>query len=243
MSQGLVEALMVLVPGFLSAIVYYSLTSHPKPSMFERVVQALVFTVVIWAIGAPLGEWLGLDLRIGMGESAGGKGLGPSVLLGVAVVVGLLAALVVDTDYAHQALRCVRMTKETSHPSEWYSTFYSRSSKEFVLLHLVEGRRLYGWPAEWPSDSERGHFRIENGEWLGEDNETHRAADVILIRVQDVVMVEFLQKQTTGESDGDAGDNASWWALWKRFAKERSDGGKNAAGSAPAAPAAPAAKG
>ena len=62
MTETLIEALMVLVPGFVSAGVYFGLTSHPKPSMFERIVQAIVFTVVVWAWTAALGLKVDLDL-------------------------------------------------------------------------------------------------------------------------------------------------------------------------------------
>lgn len=35
--------LTFLLPGFLSAWVFYGLTSHPKPPQFERTAEALVF--------------------------------------------------------------------------------------------------------------------------------------------------------------------------------------------------------
>ena len=42
--------LTFLLPGFLSAWVFYGLTSHPKPPQFERTVEALVFTFVVQAL-------------------------------------------------------------------------------------------------------------------------------------------------------------------------------------------------
>ena len=46
-SSETVKILAFLLPGFVAAAVFYSLTSHPKPSQFERVVQALVFTAIV----------------------------------------------------------------------------------------------------------------------------------------------------------------------------------------------------
>lgn len=40
------RVLVFLLPGFVAAAVFYSLTSHPKPGAFDRVIQALIFTVV-----------------------------------------------------------------------------------------------------------------------------------------------------------------------------------------------------
>lgn len=46
MSGNVVGVLVFLLPGFVAAAVFYSLTSHPKPGAFDRVIQALIFTVV-----------------------------------------------------------------------------------------------------------------------------------------------------------------------------------------------------
>ena len=49
-SSEVVAVLTFLLPGFVGAAVFYSLTSHPKPGEFDRVVQALVFTTVGQAV-------------------------------------------------------------------------------------------------------------------------------------------------------------------------------------------------
>ena len=53
-SSEVVGVLTFLLPGFVAAAIFYSLTSHPKPSAFDRVVLALIFTVVGQAIVAAL---------------------------------------------------------------------------------------------------------------------------------------------------------------------------------------------
>ena len=54
-SKEVVSLLIFLMPGFLSAWVIYGLTSHTKPVQFERVVQALIYTVSIKAMVMSLG--------------------------------------------------------------------------------------------------------------------------------------------------------------------------------------------
>ena len=64
-------------------------------------------------------------------------------------------------------------------------------------------RRLYGWPEEWPSHPDEGHFRIAKGEWLeGEENEENEENDkrtlgvaAILIPAGEVEMVEFMDPE------------------------------------------------
>jgi len=47
-SQNVVTILQYLLRGFLVAWVFYGFTSYPKPQ-FERVIQALIFTLIIQA--------------------------------------------------------------------------------------------------------------------------------------------------------------------------------------------------
>ena len=182
-SSETVTVLTFLLPGFVAAAIFYSLTSHPKPSDLERVIQALIFTVIGQAIvtaiflsGIPplIKEW---ELVV-------------AVL--IAVLLALIAAYVSNNDTMHGILRWFGVTKETSYPSEWYSAF-SRHTNCYVVLHLKGERRLYGWPQEWPSHSDQGHFRIAEGEWLIDD-ERRPATGVsaILIPAAEVEMVEFL---------------------------------------------------
>ena len=47
LTTDVVSLLQYLLPGFLVAWVLYGLTPHQKPSQFERVVQALIFTLAV----------------------------------------------------------------------------------------------------------------------------------------------------------------------------------------------------
>ena len=182
-SNEVVEILTFLLPGFVAAAIFYSLTSHPKPGTFERIVQALIFTTVVQAIIVALN--IAIDSK-----SIGEWGPGPPVL--IAIILALLATYVSNNDTAHWILRRLRFTRETSYPTEWYSAF-SRHHGCYVVLHLNGQRRLYGWPEEWPSRPDEGHFRIAEGEWLTDDDR-HPITGVsaILVSAGEVEMVEFL---------------------------------------------------
>ena len=187
-SSEIVDVLKFLLPGFVSAAIFYSFTSHSKPSEFGLVVQALIFTIVGEAVIAAL---LLVDRFAWM------KDQGVVLSVPVAVSLGLIAAYVSNNDTIHRFLRWLDITRETSYPSEWYSAF-AQHPDCCVVLHLKGERRLYGWPEEWPSRPEEGHFRITEGEWLtdDEDGEKKKAQETgvsaIMIPVGEVEMVEFL---------------------------------------------------
>ena len=189
-SSEIVGVLVFLLPGFVAAAVFYSLTAHPKSGAFDRVIQALIFTMVGQAITAVIVLGSGAT-----GESTAWiKGWEFEFPLSVMVSVALafLAAYVLNNDVAHRVLRRIRITRETSYPSEWYSTFARHEC--YVVLHMKGQRRLFGWPEEWPSRPDKGHFRIAEGEWL-ENNRRTPAEGVaaILIPAGEVEMVEFME--------------------------------------------------
>lgn len=127
-TSEIVAVLTFLLPGFVGAAVFYSLTSHPKPGDFDRVIQALVFTTVAqaiaWLARVLVAAWTGYEWPVGLELTV--------ALLG-AVTVALLAVYVSNHDIIHGALRRIGVTGETSYPSETYSAFAEHSDCYVVL--------------------------------------------------------------------------------------------------------------
>ena len=183
-ANEVVSVLVFLLPGIVAAAIFFSLTSHPRPREFERVIQALIFTLIGQAI-------IAAGLLFGVPPLDRRWELLVPVL--IAMAIGLIAAGVSNHDLAHRVLRYIGFTKETSYPSEWYSAF-ARNPDCYVVLHLKGERRLYGWPVEWPSHSDQGHFRIAEGEWLIDDKrQPATGVSAILVPASEVEMVEFLR--------------------------------------------------
>lgn len=192
-TSEIVAVLTFLLPGFVGAAVFYALTSHPRPGEFDRVVQALVFTTVGQAVA-----WLLRLLASVWWEYQWPAELELTAAVASAVGVALLAAYAANHDTLHRPLRWLGVTRETSYPSEWYSTFANNRGC-YVVLYLKGRRRLYGWPWEWPSHADRGHFRLIDAEWL--DDAGNKASleigDTILVPASEVEMVSFVPIGTT----------------------------------------------
>ena len=207
-SSEVVNILAFLLPGFVAAAIFHSLTSHPKPNETDRIIQSLIFTIAVQAV-AEVSLLVG---RLISFEPQWKNDLEILFSVIIAVALAMVAAFVSNHDTLHSILRRLQITKETSYPSEWYSAFY-RNSDCYVVLHLKGQRRLYGWPEEWPSRPDQGHFRIADGEWLV-DEERRPAAGVvaIVIPASEVEMVEFLRIETEKElvlEDGQSTDTSS----------------------------------
>ena len=192
-SSETVSILIFLLPGFVAAAVFYWLTSHPKPGAFERTVQALIFTILVQAIVKIffiIMESMGWPL---LWDESGKLVFSTSAAIGL----GLVAVYTLNKDIPHRLLRRIGVTRENSYPSEWYSAF-DRHANCYLVLHLKGERRLYGWPTEWPSRPDEGHFLIEEGEWLHDsDRIPAKGVAGMLIPVSEVEMVEFLAQTTS----------------------------------------------
>jgi hypothetical protein len=189
-SKDAVALLAFLLPGFAAAWFFYGLTSHPKPSQFERVIEALIFTFVVQALLVAL-KWVlqALDGWIVIGRWGRDVELMWSLIL--AVFLGVCLAYLTNNDSFHKWLRSRGLTSRTSHPSEWYCVL--SQTVTYVVLHLQDGRRLYGWPKEWPIAPDKGEFYIQEPMWIGENDVALDMTELegILVQVKDVRWVEF----------------------------------------------------
>ncbi len=222
-SSDTLTVIRYLLPGFVTAWVFYGLTAHPRSSPFERVVQALIFTVIVQALNTVVGGVLlvfGNVLVLGVWTTD--TALVSSVLL--ALVAGLLFAWCVNNDYPHSLLRTMQVTTRTSFPSEWFSVF--KREKRWAILNLSGGRRLYGWPEEWPDHSDSGHFVVDQPEWLLADGARAPLYDVakIVVPVADVEIVELLND--TQEVDAEPNQLEDVMTKLIRLREEEQDHGK-----------------
>lgn len=192
LSKDLISVVYSLLPGFVVGWVFYGLTPHPKATPFERIVQALIFTmfvksvlVLLHAAGDSLGRYASIlewtaDLELVL-----------SVV--VALVLGLSFSKLMNSGSLHALLSDRGFTRRTSFSSEWYSAFHRE--KRFIILHLVGQRRLHGWPEEWPDHPDRGQFLIMQPSWLLDDGSTAplHGVERFLVQASHVEFVEFLK--------------------------------------------------
>src|SRR5436853_7566034 len=89
--------LQFLLPGFLAAWVFYALTSYRKPSEFERIIQALIFTLLV---KAALTCIRGILLLIGKRVSIGAWTTDAELIwsIFVAFLLGILFSYLANTD-------------------------------------------------------------------------------------------------------------------------------------------------
>lgn len=192
-SKDILALLTQLMPGFLTAWVVYGLTTYAKPSQFERIVQALIYSFIVSALVAviePLLLLAGRFVRLGTWDHSA-EVVSSAIL---AIALGLLLSYFMTNDAFFRCARWIGLTSRTPFPSEWYGAFAARPPR-YVVLHLDGGRRITGYPMEWPTDPLSGHFKLTDAAWLDDENKEIQlnTNDSILIAAKQVEMVEFLK--------------------------------------------------
>ncbi len=198
LATDLFAVLRYLLPGFLTAWVFYGISAYEKPSQFERIIQALIFTIIVQFLVSIYAITFGNGIEITLRPTLP-LYIETIVSVTFAIILGFVVGLFANKDWLHKFLRYLKVSKQTSYPSEWFGTFNNKHG--YIVLHFKNGRRLYGWPQEWPESPEKGHFYMVLASWLvSEGDETYlpnEQVDGILINVKDIQFIEFMKEKTT----------------------------------------------
>ena len=191
--KEVIPLLQYLIPGFLTAWIFYSFTAFKRPDTFGQIVQALIFTFVIQIIVGlieSLALWAGAHFYSFGKWTSNTKSIWSAL---VALSLGAAACYLASRDRLHKWLRDKKFTKKTSYPTEWYAAF--TEFERYVVLHLVDERRIYGWPLHFPTEPKEGQFVLQDPAWLDDEGgETSLSADLFTIEASRVQWVEFTEK-------------------------------------------------
>lgn len=190
----LTSVLRFVLPGLVMAWAFYGLSSYQKQGEFERVAQALVFTAMLDVVARMLVAW-----GILAGRLAGP--LFPALEVSnlaafLAMPAGVALAYLANNDIVHAALRRLGVTTSSGRPDQWDAAF--RLYRGYVTLDLHDGRRIIGWPVEWPDRPGEGQFLLHDHRWITTPDSTFSgpASSAILIPAKEVEYVEFHQEDS-----------------------------------------------
>ena len=193
-----VSILLVLLPGFVSAKIITALAFQEKRDALDRVVLALIFTLVnyvTWLTMVSLVRVLPfVDSARPWSETTNLLGL-----LSCSVVWGVIGVWIINSDKLHLRLRKWRLTKRGSRPSVWYDVFWRSENVVYVVVRMKDGKRAYGWPRLYSEDPDAGHLFLSPAKWLKPKGKVWMQG--LLLNVSDVYTVEFCKPQKTGATD------------------------------------------
>lgn len=169
-SLEVLAVLVILLPGFVAARLVQSLVDRSKQSDFDKVIEALVYSFVIyafyslWGSGLPI-EWsmskdpTGTDRYLVYLHSREMLGIG-----GISVVLAVVIAAVENHDLSGRLFRLLHITRHTARPSIWSDTFHEYQG--FVQVELKDGRHVVGWVLRYSGDPEQASLFLSRAHWL-----------------------------------------------------------------------------
>ncbi|WP_067068185.1 DUF6338 family protein [Roseateles chitosanitabidus] len=172
------ENCIFLLPGLISVAFFNVILCKGQDLDGLRVVLAVTVSFVVWFglrdLQSNFGAWI-LVMRILVGA-----------LLGT--VAGWVFRLKRDW---RRRVRGVP-GKRVSSALAWFDAF--RGEQSHVLLHMKDGRKIFGWPEGWPQDPAVGHFLLIHPlvQANGRFHKLRPDGAAVLLPAADVSWVQFL---------------------------------------------------
>jgi len=162
--------LLVLLPGFACAYIVQFLAVRRKQSELDKIVEALLFSLVLYVITLPL---FGRTLPISWQSLSSSRQDVYQILVdynhlaalaGLAIILALLYAANINHDWLMKAFRWMRITERTARSTIWNDAFQEIGG--FVQVGLSGERKVIGWVRDYSDDATEPSLFLEKAAWI-----------------------------------------------------------------------------
>ena len=199
--------LLVLLPGFLSAYIVQMLAVRRKQTELDKVVEALLFSLVFYLITLPLfGNTLPLSWR---NQDANHPDIYQVVvqwmhlatLAALALVFGFVYASSINYDWLARFLSKFKLDVRGSRVNIWNDAF--QELKGFVQVGLSGGRRVIGWVRDYSDEESVYELFLESAAWVDEhgNQEPINGPGILLTKDSGIEYVTFLYEDEIENPD------------------------------------------
>jgi Family of unknown function (DUF6338) len=210
--SDLIPVLVFLLPGFVSSGIVALLVIRKPAEPFGQVIEAFIFTMLNLALFTVLRSVVmripGLRLNNRDFFTSGNL----LMMTFCAVVVGLAWSYEANNQIIFRLLRKLKLTGRTTKPSVWIDVF--SENRTYVVVHLKDERRVYGWPRRYSDDASERVIYLEQATWLGEDNEelNDPPIDILLDKDSEIAFMEFVPgSQTPKRAATEPKQDVKYW--------------------------------
>lgn len=190
-----INLLVLLVPGFISSGIYSLLSRKTDTNTFNRVMESLVFAFFIYIAIHASYSWEPLLQATKSGQSVVYRFSDDRFLIFLTLIFTLVFPLIWGTivyrDWHMKLLRWAKLTERTSRDTAWDDVFIRE--RRFITLHLVDGRRITGWPLYYSNNKDQGFIFISKAKWIDDENQYVETGSFgILISREKIELTEFM---------------------------------------------------
>ena len=171
LSLEALNVLLLLLPGFISGQILYSIFGPDDISPMKRILDAVMLSFIINLLVPLMVSWEPLAYvksgTFGL-EYYFSKNIRVIyVSLTLIIALPLTIGYVYYNDYIHSLLRRLQITTKSSRQNTWNDTFLSNN--RYVVVSLKDGRRIRGYPLMVSTDPKDGYIYLYNPAWVNDD--------------------------------------------------------------------------
>jgi hypothetical protein len=171
------QVFLIILPGFSAAYIVQALATRRSQSDLERVIEALVFSFVIYVCYMPIN---GGRLPFHIVHDLTGRGddtvlwePNQLALLALVSVVFAFASVAYIRFDGNRLFQWIRLTERTTRNSIWNDVFESEAIKGQPLqVELADGRSVLGSLLYYSDVAEDAAIYLTQASWVDADNKT-----------------------------------------------------------------------
>ena len=208
-------AFLILLPGFVTFFVERCLAYQREASPTIIVARSLVYSLVNYALfslfDVPLLSWaVAPDAEKASAFTIAPSGSGALWLLGIALLTGCIIGLLKTHDLHMKVARALRLTRRSCRVGIWLDLFHDiyapRRASVYVLAHLTDGRKIYGWPEYFADEYDTGPVLfLTNAAWADAEEHIRIPDPGILINGSNIELVQFYVPEPAEDEDAQQG--------------------------------------
>jgi hypothetical protein len=194
------KILLLLLPGFLTLWIQESLGEKKERYQIDKI--ALIFLYDIFIFGIYLGTLklipsikpFILDIQEKNIDIIRLSFYSLILFLIISILLGILFALFNIYSWHYILLRKLKITYKTGRSTVWNDVFYERQGY-YVIVHLEEGIRIFGWASDFSTDPGPKYLFISDAKYLGTSTKKDveiKGPGILITNESKIKYIEFL---------------------------------------------------
>lgn len=196
-------ALLILLPGFLTAEIVRTLATRAPLTQFEKIVQAFIYSLLVYVCFTGLKGKFPVSIRTESVAAPQRYTIEPQFwplveLVAVATILGFVVAGLMNRDIPFSLLGRWGWTQRTFRISVWNDTFHTFGG--YVEVDLADGRHIIGWLRFYSDTPDEASVFLEDAAWLKEDGTqlSVPGPGILLTKENGIRSIMFLDAERTG---------------------------------------------
>jgi hypothetical protein len=164
--EGL-QIFIFIIPGLITSSFVDAIATRPRASFPRFLTEALIFTLIIMTLYSLLFDGSPVVVEKVNGKLAYTfKPLELLCLIGISIILSFIASAMISWQIHIAIAKKIKCSRGPISESVWLDVCHSLDEHDYVILNFKDGRRLWGYPALFSSNPEKGHFFLLDAAWI-----------------------------------------------------------------------------